>query len=56
MKDRSYKTAGNPKYDGCQRALTSTVYTFFDKETGSGVSDEQISDSEIQKKKIICNI
>ena len=30
--------AGNPKYDGYQRALANVVYTFFDKKTGSGAS------------------
>ena len=38
LKDITYEIARNCKYDGYQRALTSMVYTFFDKKTGSGVS------------------
>ena len=37
----------NPKYDGCQRQLTSMVYKFFDKKStslnkssGSGIANE----------------
>ena len=34
-----FNIAKNPKYDGYQRGLASTVYTFFDKTlTGSGVN------------------
>ena len=29
LKDRAYEIAMNPKYDGYQRGLASTVYTFF---------------------------
>ena len=37
LKDRAYDIAMNPKYDGYQRGLASTVYTFFfDKKTESG--------------------
>ena len=38
MKDRAYEIAINCKYDGYQRTLASTIYNFFDKKTGSGVS------------------
>ena len=31
LKDIAYKIARNPKYDGCQRELTSMVFEFFDK-------------------------
>ena len=31
LKDRVYKIAINPKYDGYQRALKSIVYKFVDK-------------------------
>ena len=40
LKDRAYEIATNWKYDGYQRALASMVYTFFDKKTGSGVSEQ----------------
>ena len=31
--DKAFNNAKNPKYDGCQRGLASTVYNFFDKKT-----------------------
>ena len=30
LKDKSFKIASNPKYDGYQRGLASMVYKFFD--------------------------
>ena len=38
LKDRTYETARNRKYDGYQRALASIVYNLFDKKTGLEVS------------------
>ena len=41
LKDKTFKIAKNPKYDGYQRGLASMVYKFFDKTfSGSGISDE----------------
>ena len=37
LKDKAFKIASNPKYDGYQRGLASMVYKFFDK--GSSGSD-----------------
>ena len=31
LRDKSFNTAKNPKYDGYQRVLASIVYIFFDK-------------------------
>ena len=31
LRDRAFDIAKNPKYDGYQRGLASTVYKFFDK-------------------------
>ena len=31
LKDKAFKIASNPKYDGYQRVLASMVYKFFDK-------------------------
>ena len=43
MKDKTYKIAGNCKYDGYQRALASMVHKFFDKEIWSRASrNEQL--------------
>ena len=45
MKDGAYEIAKYREYDGCQRALVSVVYKFFDKKTGSGakVNDRRIT-------------
>ena len=31
LKDKAFRIANNPKYDGYQRGLASIVYKFFDK-------------------------
>ena len=39
LRDKTFKIASDPKYDGYQRGLTSMVYKFFDKKPkGSGVA------------------
>ena len=41
LKDKAFKIASNPKYDGYQRELASMVYKFFDKKSkGSGIINE----------------
>ena len=35
LKDKAFKTASDPKYDGCQRGLASMVDKFFDKKSAS---------------------
>ena len=41
LKDKAFKIASDPKYDGYQRRLTSMVYKFFDKKSkGSGIVNE----------------
>ena len=44
LRNKVFKIASNPKYDGYQRglrALTSMVYKFFDKKSsGSGIATE----------------
>ena len=47
LKDKAFKIANNPKYDGYQRGLSSMLYKFFDKKSalldkskGSGVINE----------------
>ena len=38
LRDKAFKIASDPKYDGYQRGLASTVYKFFDKKSsGSGI-------------------
>ena len=41
MRDKVFKIARDPKYDGYQKEIASMVYTFFDKKSrGSGVATE----------------
>ena len=41
LRDKAFNIPKNPKYDGHQRGLTSTVYKFFDKRSsGSGVNNK----------------
>ena len=41
LRDKAFKIASDPKYDGYQRGLASMVYKFFDKNSsGSGVDVE----------------
>ena len=39
LRDKAFKIASDPKYDGYQRGLASMIYQFFDKKSsGSGVA------------------
>ena len=55
LKDKAFKIANNPNYDGYQRGLASMVYKLFDKKSkGSGVINEpnyQLA-TELQKRKV----
>ena len=49
FKNKAFKIASDPKYDGYQRGLVSVVYKFFDKKSalhnkssGSGIANEPI--------------
>ena len=37
LRDKAFKIASDPKYDGYQRGLTSMVYNFFDKKSSGRV-------------------
>ena len=37
MRDKAFKIAMDPKYDGYQRRLASMVYKFFDKKSSGSV-------------------
>ena len=40
LRNKAFKIANGPKYDGYQRGLASVVYKFFDKKSsGSGVNE-----------------
>ena len=41
LRDKAFKIATDPRYDGYQRGLASMVYKFFDKKSsGSGIINE----------------
>ena len=41
FRDKVFKIASDPKYDGYQKGLASMVYKFFDKRSsGSGIANE----------------
>ena len=41
LKDKAFKIASDPKYDGYQRELASMIYKFFDKKSSrSGIVNE----------------
>ena len=43
LRDKAFKIASDPKYDGYQRGLASIVYNFFDKtSSGSGITNNEI--------------
>ena len=42
LRDKTFNTAKNPKYDEYQRGLTSMVYKFFDKESSGGAIKSEI--------------
>ena len=52
LRDRAFKIAGNPRYDGYERGLTLMDYKFFDKKSAGGraefIRNRQLED-EIHK-------
>ena len=56
LKDKAFKIATDPKYDGYQRGLAPMVYKFFDKKSsGKGVANEpnyQLA-NELHRRQII---
>ena len=44
LRDKAFKIASDPKYDGYQRGLASMVYKFFDKTSkGSGITTNEFN-------------
>ena len=44
LRDKAFKIASNPKYDGYQRGLASMVYTLFDKKSkGSCIATNEFN-------------
>ena len=44
LRDKAFKIANNPKYNGYERRLASMAYKFFDKKSaGSGMKSFQIN-------------
>ena len=51
LRDKAFNIAKNPKYDGYQRGLASTVYKFFVKKATSGaIKNEIISNKELAEE------
>ena len=48
--DKAFNIAKNPRYDGYQRGLASTVYKFFDKKTFSGIKNKNISNKKLAEE------
>ena len=54
LKNKAFKIASNPKYDGYQRALASMVWKFFDKQSkrvlsrGSCIENKELA-NELHK-------
>ena len=49
LRDKAFKIASDPKYDGYQRGLASMVYKFFDKKSsGSGVVTKSATEPNYQ--------
>ena len=48
IKNKAFKIASNPKYDGYERGLASTIYKFLDKKSAGGgiknMSNQQLAD------------
>ena len=54
LKDKAYKIASNPEYDGYQRGLASMVYKFFDKKSmGSGIARDTTKLSSLERSSSI---
>ena len=53
LRDKAFKIASNPKYDGYQRGLALMVYKFFEKKSsGSGITTNEFNyqlANELQK-------
>ena len=55
LRDKAFKIATNPKYDGYQRGLASMVYKFFDKNSkGSGITTNEFKKviKKFKKRKV----
>ena len=45
LKNKAFKIASNPKYNGYERGLASMVYKFFDKKSkGRGLKNQKLAD------------
>ena len=49
LRDKAFNIAKDPKYDGYQRGLASTVYKIFDKK-GSGRGIKNIPNKELAEE------
>ena len=66
LRDKAFKIASDPKYNGYQRGLASMVYKFFDKNSSeSGITEPnyQLADEihkpiirKCKKRKVYCQL
>ena len=59
LRDKAFKSASNPEYDGYQRGLASMVFTFFNKKSrGTGINSisNQLQLAKELHKPIIRNL
>ena len=50
LSDKAFNIAKNPKYDEYQPGLTSMVYKYFDKKSGSGIKNENMTGRQLAKE------
>ena len=54
LRNKAFDTAKNPKHDGYQRGLASTVYKFFDKKsTGGGIGNNNNNNNNIKQNLLL---
>ena len=52
LRDKAFSIAKNPKYDGYQHGIASTVYKFFDKKSAGGGVNTHASKSAFNNEKL----
>ena len=53
LRDKAFKTASDPKYDGYQRGLASIVYKFFDKKSSGSAAATESNYQNLGEEKFI---
>ena len=50
LRDKDFKIASNPKYDGYERGLASMVYRYFDRKSAKGSGINSISNQQFAEE------